>query len=122
MKTDEFSRMLELRTRHFALDILKLSMQLSRNPDLDDFRDKLVRAGAGIGGNYWEAFRSEETRQYQDLISQCAHNTRETIQWLETMEQAGLTDAQTLFSMLNEARDLLSIFSALMEDKEKLAG
>ncbi|MEJ2595636.1 MAG: four helix bundle protein [bacterium] len=121
MKKDEFSQMLELRTRHFALDILKLAMELANNPALETFRDKLVRSGAGIGASYWEAFRCEEPDDYQNRIDLCAQNTRETIQWLEVMEHAGLADTQTIFSLLHEARELLEIFTALVEE-EKLAG
>ena len=69
MKNDEFSETLELRTRQFAIAIMKMSLQLSKDPQLDKPCDCIVRSGVSVGANYWEAFRLTDDGEIEPVHS-----------------------------------------------------
>jgi four helix bundle protein len=117
MKNDEFSQSLELRTRQFAIAILKLSLQLSHDPQLDIPSQGVVRAGVSMGANYWEAYRLNDEDDFLDQISLCEHDMIETIYWLNVINDFHVADAITMLSIMHEAGELLTVFSALLDNK-----
>lgn len=120
-KNDEFSEMLELRTRKFAVAILKLSIELTKNPLLEESCEMLVRSGVSVGANYWEAYRMADGEDFHCFIGYCEEDIRETICRLEIMDELQVADAITMISLLHEARELHGVFVALL-DNRKLAG
>ena len=121
MKNDEFSDTLELRTRKFAVAILKLSIELTKNPLLEESCEMLVRAGVNVGASYWEAYRMVDGEDFLCYISYCEEDIRETIRWLKIMDELQVADAITMISLLYEARELHGVFLALLKNR-KLAG
>ena len=117
MRNDEFSKTLEQRTRQFALAILKLSVSLSDNQAKEMLRDKLIRSGVAVGANYWKAYRSNDCEEHACMINLCARDARETIQWLEMLEDFRLAEPQTILSLLQDARELLEMFTAMVEEE-----
>ena len=116
MKNDEFSKMLEKRTRQFALSVLKLSLQINGETSAEGVKDDLIRSGVSVGANYWKAFRSENEESYMDNIILCERDARESIRCLTCLAELQLTDQQDLAFLTLEAEDLQEMFEALMEE------
>ena len=121
MKNDEFSNLLELRTRKFSVSVLKLSIDLSVNPVLEETCECLARAGVGVGASYWEAYRMENEEEYYSFIEYGAHDLTETIRWLKVVDELHIADAITVLSILHEAGELQVVFNSILEER-KLAG
>ena len=69
----------------------------------------------------WEAYRMTEGEDFLYFIGYCEEDIRETIRWLEIMDELQVADAITMISLLYEARELHGVFVALLENR-KLAG
>ena len=58
MENKEFSKRLEIRTKGFAIQIIKLSSALPITPEAKVIRNQITKSGTSIGANYREANRS----------------------------------------------------------------
>jgi hypothetical protein len=58
MDNKEFGLQLELRTRKFSVEIIKLSVGLPNSPEGKVLRNQLTKSGTSIGANFHEANRS----------------------------------------------------------------
>jgi four helix bundle protein len=52
MDNKEFSRLLEQRTRDFAVRIVRLSTTLPDTPEGREIRKQITKSGTSIGANY----------------------------------------------------------------------
>ena len=57
MDNREFARQLEIRTRKFAIRVIKLSAMLPNTPEGRVIRNQITKAGTSVGANYREANR-----------------------------------------------------------------
>ncbi len=55
MDNKEFSRQLEIRTKKFAISIIKLSASLPNTPESKVIKYQVTKSGTSIGANYREA-------------------------------------------------------------------
>jgi four helix bundle protein len=58
MTNKEFAKQLEIRTRKFAVRIIKLSTKLPNSPEGIVIKNQLTEAGTSVGANYREANRA----------------------------------------------------------------
>jgi four helix bundle protein len=66
MNNKEFAKELEIRTKLFAVKILKLSAKLPNTIEAKVIRNQISKSGTSVGANYREANRS---RSKADFIS-----------------------------------------------------
>jgi four helix bundle protein len=52
MENKEFSRLLEKRTRDFAVRIIRLSTALPGTPEGREIRRQITKSGTSVGANY----------------------------------------------------------------------
>lgn len=52
MDNKEFSKLLEERTKKFAIDIIRLSASLPNTPEGKVIRNQITKSGTSIGANY----------------------------------------------------------------------
>ena len=64
MDNKEFSKKLELRTKKFAIEIVKLSVLLPNTPEGKVIRNQITKSGTSIGANYREANRSRSKSDF----------------------------------------------------------
>ena len=74
---------LELRTKRFALAVIKFTSSLPSMRDLDVFARQLVRAATSIGANYREANRGVSRADFTNKIGTVQKEAAETQYWLE---------------------------------------
>ena len=85
---------LQLRTKHFALRIIKLVSRLPKTKAADVIGYQLLRSGTSIGANYREAVRALSHNDFIHKIGICEKEAAETQYWLELIEgELGATDA-----------------------------
>lgn len=113
MENKEFSKILEERTRKFAIAIIKLSSSLPGTVEGKVVRNQVTKAGTSVGANYREANRSRSKSDFKNKISICETEASETGYWLEIIDEMGWIEKQTKNSIYLEANELLAIFTSI---------
>ena len=113
MDNKEFSKQLKIRTRKFAISIIKLSASLSNTEEAKVVRNQITKSGTSIGANYREANRSRSKADFTNKIRISESEASETLYWLEIIEDLAWIDTQKIKLILSESNDLLAIFSSI---------
>src|SRR6476660_8206803 len=104
---------LELRTKRFALAVIKFSSSLSRTRELDVLARQLVRAATSIGANYREANRGVSRADFANKIGTVQKEASETQYWIELLMEARIGARGSAQDLHKEASELLAIFTAI---------
>jgi four helix bundle protein len=103
---------LEKRTKQFALRIISFAVTLPVGRIGDVIRYQLVKAGTSVGANYREANRAESRNDFIHKIAIVEKEASESQYWLEICEEAKFGNAQQRQWLLQEAGELLAIFTS----------
>jgi len=60
----EFAKKLELRTKRFAVAIIKLSVLIPNTPEGKVVKNQLTKSGISVGANYREANRARSRGRF----------------------------------------------------------
>ena len=113
MNNKEFSKQLEIRTKKFAISIIKLSVSLPDTPESKVIRYQVTKSGTSIGANYREANRSRSKADFVNKIKICESEASETVYWLEIITELNWGNFENLQSIMIEANELLAIFTSI---------
>ena len=103
---------LEKRTLYFALKVIEFVETLPHSKAGEIIEFQLVKAGTSIGSNYREANRAESTKDFIHKIGIVEKECSESAFWLELCRAAGFGEPKLRAWLLQEARELLAIFSS----------
>lgn len=119
MKADQVD--LALRTKRFALQIVRLFSALPKTTDAQVIGKQLLRSGTSVGANYREAYRG---RSKPEFIAKCGDSLREleeTAYWLELLGESGIARPDQLPALNTECGELIAIFVTILKrSKENL--
>jgi four helix bundle protein len=104
---------LEARTKRFALGVIKLVTALPRGMASDVLARQLLRSATSVGANYREANRGVSRADFVNKIGIVQKEAAETQYWLELLIDSGLARAGLAAAALQEATELLAIFTAI---------
>ena len=96
----------------FALDVADFCETLPSNYRGWHVQKQLFRAGTGAAANYRAAGRRKSPADFISKIGTAIEETDECDFWLEFLVAAGLTQADKVRQLRNEAEELLRIFVA----------
>ncbi len=113
MNNKEFGKILEKRTKNFAITIIKLSVTLPNIPEYKVIRNQLTKAGTSVGANYREANRGRSKADFSNKIKICESESSETVYWLEVIKELELLPLKNINTVLKEANELLAIFTSI---------
>jgi len=103
---------LELRTKTFALHIIRFVADLPKTRTTDVLGYQLLKSSTSIGANYREARRAESLDDFIHKIGIVEKEANEAKYWLELFNEANIGDAHQRTSLLDEASELLAIFTS----------
>jgi four helix bundle protein len=101
-----------IRTKTFALRILRLVDSLPRATSARAIANQLVRSGTSIGANYRAACRSRSRAEFAAKLGIVAEEADETVYWLELIRDSNLVAQARVEDLLREADGLTAIFTA----------
>src|SRR5437763_1796349 len=104
---------LELRTKRFALAVLKITSSLPSTRELDILTRQLVRAATSIGANYREANRGVSRADFANKIGTVQKEAAETQYWLELLIESNLCSNRAAATLQEESSELLAIFTSI---------
>jgi four helix bundle protein len=100
------------RTKAFALRVIRMSDSLPRTRSGSVIGNQVLRSATGMAANYRAAGRSRSKAEFVAKIGVVIEEADETVFWLEMLQDSGIVKPTKLDSMLDEANQLLAIFTA----------
>lgn len=107
-------RELEQRTTDFAKRIIRLCKILPHNTINNCLIDQVIRSSGSIGANYREANEALSKKDFVHRLRIARKEAKETIHWLELLEEANPSFIDPITSLYAEANELRNILSAII--------
>ena len=101
---------LKLRTKKFALRIIKVFQSLPRSDDARTLGKQLLRAGTSVAANYRAVCRSRSKAEFVAKLGVVVEEADETVFWLELLVESAIISSARLGNLQREANELLAIF------------
>jgi four helix bundle protein len=108
MRTEE----LKLRTKQFALRVIKLVEALPKNKIGDVLGKQILRSATSVAANYRAACRARSKADFISKIAIVEEEADESLFWLELIAESGLMNTERLKDLTKEADELTAIFTA----------
>ncbi|HEV7219425.1 MAG TPA: four helix bundle protein [Terriglobales bacterium] len=103
---------LKMRTKKFAIRIVKLFQALPHRDDARTLGKQLLRSGTSVGANYRAVCRSRSKAEFLARLGIVVEEIDETVFWLELLVESNIVSQQRLGSLQQEAKELLAIFAS----------
>lgn len=110
---------LRLRTRAFAIRIVRLYTSLPKAAEAQVLGNQLLRSGTSVGAQYHEATRSRSNAEFISKIESGLQELEESIYWLNLLIDCGIVKKEKLVGLCQEANELAAIFVASVRTVKK---
>lgn len=101
---------LKLRTKKFALRIVKVFQALPRSEDARTLGKQLLRSGTSVAANYRAVCRSRSKAEFLARLGVVVEEIDETVFWLELLVESGIITPVRMCNLQREANELCAIF------------
>ena len=109
MKNDK-QQDLSIRTKAFALRIIRLYSSLPKTTIAQVIGKQVLRSGTSVGAHYREARRAKSDADFVNKIEGGWQELDETAYWLELLGESGVVKPNLLKPLLDETEELTAIF------------
>jgi four helix bundle protein len=103
---------LKLRTKQFALRIIRIVAALPKTIEGRAIANQLVRYGTPVAANYRAACRARSRSEFIAKMGVVLEEADETQLWLELIIESKLLPVKRIEPLLEEASELVAIFVA----------
>jgi len=111
---------MKLRTKQFALRIIRLVESLPQTKSADVIGKQLPRSGTSVGANYRASCRAKSSADFISKLAIVEEEADESIYWMELLIEANIVKENLLKSLIDETNQILSIIvSSIKTLKEK---
>jgi four helix bundle protein len=105
---------LKLRTKKFALRIIRMYVRLPKSDAVAQTLGKQVlRSGTSVGANYREASRARSKLEFIAKVGDSLKEIEETEYWLELLMESDCVSPKNMTELLAETRELIAIFTTI---------
>lgn len=101
---------LKIRTKNFALLIIRFYSGLSKTAVMQVLGNQILRSGTSVGAHYREGIRARSNAEFISKIEGGLQELEETSYWLELFAESKECDLNEVNKIQNEADELTSIF------------
>ena len=115
MNYEKPERDLRLRSKKFALRIIRMCEALPNTRSGRILGDQIFRSGTSVAANYREAYRARSRAEFVSKLGDCQKELEETILWLELLADSGTVKPKKLSLLLKESDELMAIFSSIIK-------
>lgn len=105
---------LRVRTKAFALDIIRLVGSLPKSMEAQVLGRQVLRSGTSVGANYCEAYRGRSRAEFIAKIGDSLREIEETSYWLELLEASGITSNPRIGALRKESDELTAILVTIL--------
>ena len=111
---------LKMRTKEFALRIIRLYSALPKTTDAQVIGKQLLRSGTSVGAHYREGIRARSDAEFVSKIEGGLQELEESCYWMELLIESGLFPESKLSDLIKEAGELIAILTTCAKKvKEK---
>ena len=110
---------LRIRTKNFALQIIKLYSSLPKSVESQVIGKQLLRSGTSVGANFREAYRARSEPEFVSILGICLKELEETTYWLELLLESQIVPASALSTLVDETDQLIAILTSIVKSKKK---
>src|SRR5207248_6417089 len=103
---------LRLRTKQFAVRIVRLFQALPATDEARTLGKQLLRSGTSVAANYRAVCRSRSKAEFLARLGIVVEEIDETFLWLELLSDSGILSRERLKELQREANELMAIFVA----------
>jgi len=103
---------LKLRTRKFALRVIRMTEALPRSRVADVLGRQVLRSGTSVGANYRAACRAKSRADFVSKMGTVEEECDEALYWMELLVDSSQMKQSRLSSLMSEAEELLRIVVA----------
>lgn len=111
---------MRIRTRTFALRVIRLAESLPETPTARVIRNQMIRCGSSVGANYRAACRAKSKPDFAAKMGIVEEEADETVYWIELLCDAGIVRLQRVKDLLKEADEILAITVASIKSVKGL--
>jgi four helix bundle protein len=110
---------LKLRTKRFAIRIVKLFRSLPHSPDAQTLGKQVLRSGTSVAANYRAVCRARSKAEFIAKMGVVLEEADETVFWLELLTETGVLRPDRTQELLSESNELLAIFGASLRTSKR---
>jgi len=104
------------RTFQFALRIVNLCQELSKNPGVArTMGNQLLRSGTSIGANVEEGQAAQSEADFVSKYSISRKEARETHYWLRLLSDSRIVSSDRLSDLMSECNELIAILTSIIK-------
>ncbi|MCA1850711.1 MAG: four helix bundle protein [Acidobacteria bacterium] len=103
------SKDLQMRTKAFALRIIRLYSALPKTVEGQVLGRQVLRSGTSVGAHYREATRARSVAEFVSKVEVGLQELEETAYWLELLIESGIVNKTKLAKLLQEANELTAM-------------
>jgi four helix bundle protein len=104
---------LRVRTKRFALRVIRLFAALPRRPEADVIGRQVLKSGTSVGANSREAHRARSDAEFLSKVGDCLKELDETSYWLELLVEGEIVRAARLSALQDECNQLIAILTTI---------
>ena len=98
-----------MRTKAYALRVIRLVEALPRNETCRVLGRQLLRSGTSVGANYRAACRAKSQADFIAKMDTVEEETDETLYWMDLLAESGHIEASRLVKLTTEGEEILKI-------------
>jgi len=106
---------LKVRTKQFALRIIRLYTSLPKTTEAQVIGKQVLRSETSVGAQYREAQRAKSDADFINKVEGSLQELDETGYWLELLKDSGILSAEKLNPLLKETDELIAIFVTIVK-------
>ena len=104
---------LRVRTKQFALRVIRLSSALPRRIEAEVIGKQVIRSATSVGANFREAHRARSDAEFVSKLGDCLKELEETCYWLELLVDAEIDPPDGLTPLQDECNQLIAILTTI---------
>jgi four helix bundle protein len=106
---------LKIRTKQFALRIIRLYSELPSTTVAQTLGKQLLRSGTSVGAQYREGIRSRSDAEIISKWSGSLQELEETAYWLELLVESKIFPSSKLSAIIKECDELIAILTTCVK-------
>jgi four helix bundle protein len=109
---------LRTRTKRFALDIIQLYVNLTKNDVTRVIGGQFLRSGTSVGAHYREGCRARSDAEFISKLEGGMQELEETLYWLELLLDSGQCQPHLVEPLIAEANELMAILVSIVRKRK----
>ena len=110
---------LKVRTRQFAIRIIRLYSALPKTTVAQTIGKQMLRSGTSVGAHYREGVRSRSDAEFISKLQVGLQELEETAYWMELMVESEVLSRDRLGELMHETDELTAILTTCVKNAKK---